>query len=144
MKSSPAAIGILRLTAAPERLASPQCLPLWLGAFTFTLSLLPPPSRVPLYAMALRIPETQIGFIIGFFAVSSMNLIAWTVDLVPAADRGKAMGTYSTVLEPGIAAGAIGAVFVAARAGCPLMFASAAALALAGGVLAARRVGARQ
>jgi MFS family permease len=62
---------------APSRLATGEFLRLWAGAFPFFLSfylLLP---TVPLYARALGIPESQIGLIIGVFALSSMTVRPW-------------------------------------------------------------------
>ncbi len=56
---------------------------MWAGTFVFYLSfylLLP---ALPLYARTLGIPESQIGFIIGVFALSSMlmkPLAGWTAD----------------------------------------------------------------
>ena len=74
------------------------------------------------------------------FGAAQPALMAWTVDLVTPAERGKAMGTYYTALELGIAAGAIGFGMVLARSSYPAMFAAAAALALLGGALALTRL----
>ncbi|MBI4609048.1 MAG: MFS transporter [Candidatus Rokubacteria bacterium] len=63
-------------------------------------------------------------------------LMAWTVDRVPPAERGKAMGVFFTALELGIGIGAIGFGGVLSAAGFPVMFLLAGALALAGGGLA--------
>ena len=67
------------------------------------------------------------------------SLMAWTVDLVPPVERGKAMGTFFTAFELGIGAGAIGFGIVLSHVGFPLMFLAAGALALAGGALALTR-----
>jgi predicted MFS family arabinose efflux permease len=67
--------------------------------------------------------------------------MAWTVDLVPPVERGKAMGTFFTAFELGIGAGAIGFGVVLGRAGFPATFLAAGALALAGGALGATRFG---
>jgi len=64
-------------------------------------------------------------------------LMAWTVDLVPPAERGKAMGTFYTALELGIAAGAIGFGVVLSGTSFALMFLLAAAVAACGGAVAA-------
>ncbi len=74
------------------------------------------------------------------FGAAQPALMAWTVDLVTPAERGKAMGTYYTALELGIASGAIGFGMVLARSSFPTMFAAAAALALLGGALALTRL----
>ena len=61
----------------PRRLATREFLRLWAGAFPFFLSfylLLP---TIPLYARSLGIPESEIGLIIGFFALSSMAVRPW-------------------------------------------------------------------
>jgi len=62
---------------APSRLATREFVLLWPGAFAFFLSfylLLP---TLPLYASGLGIAESSIGFIIGFFALSSMVVKPW-------------------------------------------------------------------
>lgn len=71
------------------------------------------------------------------FGAAQPSLMAWTVDLVPPADRGRAMGTFFTAFELGIGVGAIGFGFVLGHAGFSSMFLTAGALALAGGALAA-------
>lgn len=75
------------------------------------------------------------------FGTTQPVLMAWTADLVPPAERGKAMGTFFTGLELGIALGAAGFGLVLARLGFPLTFLAAGALALAGGALAVTRLG---
>jgi len=66
--------------------------------------------------------------------------MAWTVDLAAPAERGKAMGTYYTALELGIASGAIGFGMVLARSSFPMMFTAAGVLTLAGAALALARL----
>ncbi len=73
------------------------------------------------------------------FGTAQPALMAWTVGLVPAAERGKAIGTFYTVFELGIGAGAVGFGLVLGRAGFPLMFLATATLALAVGGLAIAR-----
>ena len=71
------------------------------------------------------------------FGAAQPSLMAWTVDLVPPVERGKAMGTFFTAFELGIGAGAIGFGLVLGRAGFPSTFLAAGALALVGGALGA-------
>jgi MFS family permease len=71
------------------------------------------------------------------FGSAQPALIAWTVDGVPAADRGRAMGTYYTLLELGIAIGAMAAGFAVSAVGFTATFLAVAAIALGGAVLAA-------
>ncbi len=68
------------------------------------------------------------------------SLIAWCVDLVSPTERGRAMGTFYTALELGIATGAIGAGWVLARTGYEAVFLVGAGVALAASVLAFARV----
>ncbi len=71
--------------------------------------------------------------------IAQPSLAAWTVDRVPVAERGKAMGTFYTALELGIAAGAIGFGFALGHVGFRLGFLAAGALAGVGGALALAR-----
>jgi MFS family permease len=71
-------------------------------------------------------------------------LVAWCVDGVATAERGRAMGTFYTALELGIAVGAIAAGFGVARAGFVATFLVAAAVALTVALLASSRPGARR
>jgi MFS family permease len=87
--------------------------------------------------MALVVAGVLYG--IGFGAAQPA-LMAWAVDLVTPAERGKAMGTYYTTLELGIAAGAIGFGMVLSRSSFPVMFLGAGALALTGAALALARI----
>jgi MFS family permease len=69
-------------------------------------------------------------------------LVAWCVDLVGPTERGKALGTFYSALELGIAAGALGAGSVLARAGYAAVFllgAGVAAVAFGLAVAAAAR-----
>jgi MFS family permease len=74
------------------------------------------------------------------FGAAQPALMAWTVDLVTPAERGKAMGTYYTALELGIAAGAIGFGVLLARSTFAAMFLAAAVLAATGAGLSLIRV----
>lgn len=65
------------MSAPSTRLVTPEFLLLWSSAFAFFFSfhlLLP---ILPLYARTLGIPESQIGLIVGFFALSSMTVRPW-------------------------------------------------------------------
>ena len=74
------------------------------------------------------------------FGAAQPPLMAWTVDLVPPAERGKAMGTYYTALELGIATGAMGSGMILPHTGFPLLFLLVAGLPALGAVLALARV----
>ncbi len=74
------------------------------------------------------------------FGTAQPPLMAWAVDLVPAAERGKAMGTYYTALELGIAAGAMGSGMILPHTGFRLLFGLVAALPLTGATLALARL----
>ncbi len=74
------------------------------------------------------------------FGTAQPPLMAWSVDLVPAAERGKAMGTYYTALEMGIASGAIGSGMILPHAGFRLLFLLTAALPAMGAALALARL----
>lgn len=73
------------------------------------------------------------------FGAAQPSLMAWTADLVPPLERGKAMGTFFTAFELGIGVGATGFGLVLGRAGFPATFAVAGAVALVGGALSATR-----
>jgi MFS family permease len=68
--------------------------------------------------------------------VAQPALMAWCVDVVATADRGRAMGTFFTALELGIAIGAMGSGLSVARWGFVATFLAAAGVALAGAGLA--------
>jgi predicted MFS family arabinose efflux permease len=70
------------------------------------------------------------------FGTAQPALIAWTVDGVPAVDRGRAMGTYYTALELGVAIGAVGAGLAVAAVGFAGTFLTVAGVAAAGAALA--------
>ena len=70
------------------------------------------------------------------FGAATTALMAWCVDVVDAANRGRAMGTYYTALELGIGLGALSAGFGVAAVGFTMTFLGAAGAALAGGALA--------
>lgn len=70
------------------------------------------------------------------FGSAQPALIAWTVDGVPAADRGRAMGTYYTLLELGIAIGAMAAGFAVTAVGFAATFLAMAAVAVVGALVA--------
>ncbi len=72
---------------------------------------------------------------VGFGALTTA-LLAWCVDVVDEANRGRAMGTYYTALELGIGLGSLGAGFGVEAVGFASTFLSAAASTLAGAVLA--------
>jgi predicted MFS family arabinose efflux permease len=61
--------------------------------------------------------------------------MAWCVDVVAPADRGRAMGTFFTVLELGIAIGAMSSGVAVARWGFAATFLATAGVALAGALL---------
>lgn len=73
------------------------------------------------------------------FGSAQPALMAWCVDRAGAQDRGRAMGTYYTALELGIAGGAVGAELVAAAVGPAAVFLAAGAIAAAGATLAVAR-----
>jgi MFS family permease len=71
------------------------------------------------------------------FGTTQPAVMAWCVDRVPPGERGKAMGTFFTALELGIAAGAIAFGWIVAATGYRLAFLAGALLALAAAALAA-------
>jgi predicted MFS family arabinose efflux permease len=62
-------------------------------------------------------------------------LVAWCVDVVAPADRGRAMGTFFTALELAIAIGAMSSGLAVARWGFTATFLAMAGVALAGALL---------
>jgi len=86
---------------------------------------------------ALAIAGGLYGLGLGF---TQPSLIAWCVDLASPTERGRAMGTFYTALELGIATGAIGAGWVLARTGYQAVFLLGAGIALAASVLALTKV----
>jgi MFS family permease len=71
--------------------------------------------------------------------IASPALIAWCMDGVAPAERGRAMGTFYTALELGIAIGAMTSGAAVARIGFTVTFLAAAGLAAGVAVLAAHR-----
>jgi MFS family permease len=67
--------------------------------------------------------------------IAQPALVAWCVDVVAPADRGRAMGTFFTALELGIAIGAMSSGLSVARWGFVATFLAAAGVALAGAVV---------
>jgi len=65
--------------------------------------------------------------------------MAWSADLVSPDERGKALGTFYSAFELGIATGAIGFGAVLGRSTFPIMFLSAAAVAVTGAAVAVTR-----
>lgn len=70
------------------------------------------------------------------FGTAQPSLMAWCVDRVGPRDRGRAMGTYYTTLELGIAAGAMSAGVLIGAAGFTVTFVIAALVAAAGAGIA--------
>ena len=68
--------------------------------------------------------------------VAQPALIAWCVDVVAPADRGRAMGTFFTALELAIAIGAMSSGLAVARWGFAATFLATAVVAVAGVALA--------
>jgi MFS family permease len=68
--------------------------------------------------------------------VAQPALVAWCVDVAAPADRGRAMGTFFTALELGIAIGAMSSGLAVARWGFVATFLAAAGVATAGAALA--------
>lgn len=67
--------------------------------------------------------------------IAQPALGAWCVDVVAPADRGRAMGTFFTVLELGIAIGAMSSGVAVARWGFAATFLATAGVAVAGALL---------
>ena len=74
------------------------------------------------------------------FGTAQPALGAWCVDLVGPAERGKAMGTFFTGLELGIALGAIGAGWVLRETGYAGLFLTGGSICLVGCALALLRL----
>lgn len=73
------------------------------------------------------------------FGAATTALMAWCMDVVDAANRGRAMGTYYTALELGIGLGGLLAGFGVAAVGFGATFLIAAGAALAAAALALAR-----
>jgi len=83
-------------------------------------------------ALALAVVGALYGLAGG---IAQPALVAWCVDVVAPADRGRAMGTFFTVLELGIAIGAMSSGVAVARWGFAATFLATAGVALAGALL---------
>ena len=75
--------------------------------------------------------------------IAQPALVAWSVDGAPATERGRAVGTFYTALELGIAVGGIAAGVSVARAGYAPTFFACAVLVLVAAVIAASAARAR-
>jgi MFS family permease len=84
-------------------------------------------------AMGLALSGALYGLAGG---IAQPALMAWCVDVAPVADRGRALGTFYTALELGIAVGAMSSGLAVARWGFVTTFLAAAGGALAGAGLA--------
>jgi len=85
-------------------------------------------------------PLVAAGLLYGLgLGAAQPALIAWCVDLADITERGKAMGTFYTALELGIAAGAIGAGWVVSVTSYPTLFLASAGVAGAASGLALAR-----
>jgi MFS family permease len=73
------------------------------------------------------------------YGTAQPALVAWCVDDVAEGDRGRAMGTFYTALEIGIALGAAGSGLAIARWGFTGTFLATAGVAAAGAALALAR-----
>jgi MFS family permease len=72
------------------------------------------------------------------FGIVQPALMALTTDMVPAAERGKAMGTFYFAWELGIASGSTGAGLLLNLMDFPVMLLLSAAIPLAGAALSLR------
>jgi MFS family permease len=70
------------------------------------------------------------------YGAAQPALIAWSIDTVAEGERGRAVGTFYTAFEIGIAVGAVSAGLVAGRWGFAATFLAAAGVAIAGAGLA--------
>jgi len=95
--------------------------------------------------VALAFSESALGLSVagGIYGVaygaSQPALMAWCVDDVPDHDRGRAMATFYSALEIGIAVGAIVSGLAVARWGFRTTFVATAGVAAAGAVYALAR-----
>jgi MFS family permease len=83
-------------------------------------------------ALALAVVGALYGLAGG---IAQPALMAWCVDVVAPADRGRAMGTFFTALELAIAIGAMSSGLAVARWGFTATFLAAAGVAAVGAVL---------
>ena len=87
-------------------------------------------------AEALAVAGAIYGLGLGATQPTTM---AWAADLVNYSERGKALGTFYAAFELGIASGAIGFGALLAHSSFPVMFLTAAVVALTGAALAVSR-----
>jgi predicted MFS family arabinose efflux permease len=87
-------------------------------------------------ALSLAIAGAVYG---AAYGTAQPALMAWCVDGVAEGDRGRAMGTFYSALEIGIAMGAISSGLAVARWGVTTTFLATAGVALAGALLAMSR-----
>jgi MFS family permease len=73
------------------------------------------------------------------YGTAQPALMAWCVDGVPEGDRGRAMGTFYSALELGIAIGAMSSGLAVAQWGVTATFLATAGIAVAGAALATAR-----
>src|SRR2546422_10230365 len=102
----------------------------------------PPRSTLFPYTTLFRSMAAGVIYGAGFGALTTA-LLAWCVDVVDDANRGRAMGTYYTALELGIGLGSLGAGFGVEAVGFAPTFLGAAAATLTGAALALSRRPAR-
>ena len=125
---------VLTLTRGPagrlsDRLGRPPAAAAGLGLAALALAVL----ALSEGALALAVVGALYGLAGG---VAQPALIAWCVDVVAPADRGRAMGTFFTALELAIAIGAMSSGLAVARWGFAATFLATAVVALAGVALA--------
>ena len=95
--------------------------------------------------VALAFSETALGLVVAgavygvAYGVTQPALTAWCVDDVGEHDRGRAMATFYSALEIGIAIGAMSSGLAVARWGFTRTFLATAGIAAAGAVLALTR-----
>jgi MFS family permease len=96
-------------------------------------------AAVALSVLALGTGATALAVVGALYGlaggIAQPALMAWCVDVVPPGDRGRAMGTFFTALELGIAIGAMSSGLAVARWGFASTFLATAGVALAGAVL---------
>lgn len=125
---------VLTLTRGPagrlsDRLGRPPAAAAGLGLAALALAVL----ALSEGALALAVVGALYGLAGG---IAQPALIAWCVDVVAPADRGRAMGTFFTALELAIAIGAMSSGLAVARWGFAATFLATAVVALAGVALA--------
>ena len=94
--------------------------------------------------LVLGLTSGVVGVLVGgaiyglSFGIVQPALMALTTDMVPAAERGKAMGTFYFAWELGIASGSTGAGLLLNLMDFPVMLLLSAAIPLAGAALSLR------